>query len=162
MMLDIETAYHEAGHAVLGCLLGRIPLSVTIVPRGPVVGETFFDTEVPAFARSYFNQSAAKRSYTEQRVLTELGGTAAHDILMPGRQHDVADETDLYYTRQLIIELVSMAEDRDAYLVASQKRATELLQANWPWVEAVARALVERKTLQRTDLLALRPKEAAT
>jgi hypothetical protein len=27
-----ETAYHEAGHAVMGCILGRPPLCVSIVP----------------------------------------------------------------------------------------------------------------------------------
>jgi hypothetical protein len=35
----------------------------------------------------------------------------------------------------------------------------EDLKAHWPWVEAVAGALLQRETLSRADILALRPPE---
>lgn len=159
-MQEIETAYHEAGHAVMGCLLKRFPLSVTVVPRGQVIGETFFESEVPDYAYSYLNDSPDKRRYAEQRILTELAGSAAHSILMPDRQHDRADSNDLYFTQQLIVELVSWEEDREAHLLAAQVQASDLLRKNWEWVEAVAKALCEKKTLQREDILKLRPPSA--
>jgi ATP-dependent Zn protease len=64
----IATAYHEAGHAVMGCVVGRLPLSATIVPDGKgVVGQVHFEVGVPEFAKSYLNKSPAKRQYAEQR-----------------------------------------------------------------------------------------------
>jgi ATP-dependent Zn protease len=72
---DVDTAYHEASHAVVGCLLGRPPVYVTIVREGPVAGKTEYETGVPAFARRHFDQSPEKRRYAEQRILSELGGS---------------------------------------------------------------------------------------
>jgi ATP-dependent Zn protease len=156
-MEEIETAHHEAGHAVMGCVVGRLPLSVTIVRGGPVAGQTDFEPGVPAFGRRYLDESAPKRAYTEQRVLTELAGTAAHDIFQPGRPHDIADETDLRITRALISELVSW-QDQEDYLFEAQAKTGQLLKSHWRWVEVVARALLERKTLSREEILSLRPK----
>ncbi|MDI1347099.1 MAG: hypothetical protein PSV22_23860 [Pseudolabrys sp.] len=155
-MQEIETAYHEAGHAFMGCLIDRLPISVTIVARGQITGETFFEPDVPKFARRVLDPSPEKRRYAEQRVLTELADTAAHDLLCPGRIHDSGDENDLAITNELIKELVSWADNRDEYLRDCQTRAVKLLQQNWPWVEAVAKALLEKKTLQREIILSLR------
>jgi hypothetical protein len=55
--------------------------------------------------------------------------------------------------------MVSWDDDREGDLAASKVRATELLKQNWPWVEAVAKALIVRKTLQRQDLLDLKPSD---
>jgi hypothetical protein len=69
----IATAYHEAGHAVMGCILGRFPESATIIPNGNgTVGETRFETDVhvPEFVLHYFDRSPAKQHFAEQRVLT--------------------------------------------------------------------------------------------
>lgn len=154
--VEVETAYHEAGHVVMGCVVGRYPVSVTIVRNGPVAGKTDFEPGVPSFARGHFNDSPQRRAYAEQRVLGELAGSIAHDLFKPGRTRDKADEVDLHYTRELIIELVSW-QDREEYLEQAQAKAKKLLEDNWQWVAAVARALCQRKTLSRDDLLPLRP-----
>jgi ATP-dependent Zn protease len=59
-----DTAYHEAGHAVIGILVGRLPLSATIVPDGTgMVGKVEFDSDAPPQARRHFDTSAIKRNY---------------------------------------------------------------------------------------------------
>jgi ATP-dependent Zn protease len=80
---EIDTAYHEAGHAVLGCVVGRYPLSVTIVRVGAVPGKNEYEAGVPDFARKYLNQSREKQLYAEQRVLTGLAGTTISETCGP-------------------------------------------------------------------------------
>ena len=58
---DEETAYHESGHAVMGCLVQRFPLWVSIIPDGRGgVGRTEFDTDGRRY--SHFDQSDAKKA----------------------------------------------------------------------------------------------------
>lgn len=151
-----ETAFHEAGHAVMGCIVGRYPVSVTIVPDGPIAGKTEFEPGVPSFARRYLDESPEKRAYTQQRVLTELAGSIAHDLFRSGRTLDRGDETDLHWARELMIDLVSW-QDHDAYLEQARAKATVLLKEHWQWVETVACALLDRKSLSRAELMTLRP-----
>ncbi len=153
---EIETAYHEAGHAVSGCLLGRAPVSVSIERAGDFAGKTEFDGDVPAHARGHFHDSPPRRAYAEQRIVGELAGSAAHDLLKPGRARDASDEYDLHWARELAIELVNW-EDHDVYLAHAAIKAKGLLEANWQWVVTVAEALLERKTLSREEVLALKP-----
>jgi len=154
--LDEDTAYHEAGHSVMGCLYGRPPLSATIVRDGHAAGRTDFDSDVPSFARSYLNDSPRKRAYTEARVVGELAGIAAHDLFEPDRTRDQGDEHDLHWAKELISELVSW-DDHDRYLERALTNAKQQLKANWQWVEAVAKALLERKTLSQQEILDLNP-----
>jgi hypothetical protein len=48
----LGTAYHEAGHVVMGCITNRIPMSAIIVADGPVRGKTEFEGVVPAYAQT--------------------------------------------------------------------------------------------------------------
>jgi ATP-dependent Zn protease len=48
-------------------------------------------------------------------------------------------------------------QDIDIYLANARAQASALLNEHWPWVEAVAKALIERKTLTGDEVLALRP-----
>ena len=76
----IGTAFHEAGHAAMGLLLGRPPRSASIVRDGPIAGAVTFDKDWPQSALSYFDKSQEKRLYLERRVMIEIAGTTAHDI----------------------------------------------------------------------------------
>jgi ATP-dependent Zn protease len=148
--LEEETAYHEAGHAVMGCLLQRFPLWVSIIPDGKGgVGRTEFDPDGRRY--SHFDQSDAKKAYIRARVLIEVAGTLAHDIKFPGRVHDEGDAHDEHWARDLVIE-VSWEDDRDAYLARAKQEAKTLLQENWNLVEKVAAALLAGKRLDRADL----------
>ncbi|GLR86516.1 hypothetical protein [Bradyrhizobium iriomotense] len=149
-----ETAYHEAGHAVMGCVRERYPLSVSIVGDGKgVVGRTDFEDDLPPSVFRHFDQSETKKKYIRTRVLIEVAGTIAHDIKYPGRAHDEGDANDDRSARQFVTEGVHFEDDRDAYLASARQEAEDLLKKNWPLVEKVATALLERRELSRTELL---------
>jgi ATP-dependent Zn protease len=151
-----ETAYHEAGHAVMGCVLGRNPLSVSIVGDGRgAVGKTEFEQDTPPGGFRHFDQSETKRKYIRTRVLIEVAGTIAHDIKFPGRAHDAGDAYDEYWANQLVTEGVHLEDDRNAYLASAKQEAEDLLRKNWRLVEKVAVALLERRELCRAELLAI-------
>jgi ATP-dependent Zn protease len=151
-----ETAYHEAGHAVIGFLLGRYPVSVSIVADGKgAVGKTEFEQDAPKGGFRYFDESEKKRTYIRTRVLIEVAGTIAHDVKFPGRAHDAGDANDEHWAKQLVTEGVRADDDREGYLSDARQEAESLLKNNWHLVEKVAVALLERKQLSRAELLEL-------
>ncbi|HET6864407.1 MAG TPA: ATP-dependent zinc metalloprotease FtsH [Solirubrobacteraceae bacterium] len=70
-----RTAYHEAGHAILGMLeLGADRVrKVSIVPRGRALGVTFQSPDVERYAHN--------ASYLRGRIVVALGGRAAEEIV---------------------------------------------------------------------------------
>ena len=129
--IRIATAYHEAGHAVAGCVTGRIPLFVSIAPEpGGFVGRTQFDDIPPDYAKRHFDQSSAKKEYTKMRVLVELAGSAALDIYDPTRVHDISDEYDDVIVRQMIDEL-AWWEEPNLYFEEARRDVTDLLKEHW-------------------------------
>ena len=70
-----RTAYHEAGHAILGMLEpGADPVrKVSIVPRGRALGVTFQSPEVERHAHN--------AAYLRGRIVGALGGRAAEEIV---------------------------------------------------------------------------------
>jgi ATP-dependent Zn protease len=151
---DEETAFHEAGHAVLGCLVQRPPLWVSIVPdeKGNV-GRTEFEQDIPQDGYRYLDESDGKKRYIRNRVLIEVAGTIAHNIKFPGRDFDEGDANDDYWATQLVSENVSWDDDREAYLSRARHDAATLLNENWNLVEKVAAALLQHRRLERADLL---------
>jgi hypothetical protein len=152
------TAYHEAGHAVVGAACGRAPISATIIPDSAgAVGKTEFLEDWRPEYTTHFGDSPEKRIYIETRILTSVAGTIAHDLRFPGRAHDPADANDDRISRELIEDNAGWADnDRDSYLNRLEGIALDLLQTNWAWVEGVARALMERKTIFTADIIELR------
>jgi ATP-dependent Zn protease len=149
-----ETAYHEAGHAVMGCVLQRYPLSVSIVADGKgVVGKTEFEQDAPQGGFRYFDDSDGKKRHIRTRVLIEVAGTIAHDIKYPGRAHDEGDANDDHWAQQLVTEGVRIEDDREGFLTRARQEAEALLKDNWGLVEKVAAALLRRQELSRTELL---------
>jgi hypothetical protein len=152
------TAYHEAGHAVEGALCDRAPHWVTVIAVDGVAGRTEFPKD---WLREYTGHSGdwpEKRLYIETRILTGVAGTIAHDMRCPERAHDAGDEYDEKCAWAIMEDHAGWADgDRDGYFQQLQERARGLLLANWRWVEAVARALIERKTLKREEVMELRP-----
>ena len=65
------TAYHEAGHAIVGCLVPEHdPVhKVTIIPRGRALGVTFFLPEADAVSQS--------RRKLESQISVAYGGRLA-------------------------------------------------------------------------------------
>jgi cell division protease FtsH len=96
------TAYHEAGHALVGLLVpGNDPLhKVTIIPRGRALGVTM---NLPERDRYTF-----KKSEIEARLAMMFGGRIAEDIVFgkdnvtTGASNDIMQATEL--ARRMVTE----------------------------------------------------------
>jgi ATP-dependent Zn protease len=135
-----ETAYHEAGHAVMGCVLERHPLSVSIVGDGKgAVGQTEFEQDAPLGSFRHFDQSETKKKYIRTRVLIEVAGTIAHDIKFPERAHDEGDAYDDHWAKQLVTEGVHVEDDRDGYLASARQEAEGCSRRTGRWSKRLPR-----------------------
>jgi cell division protease FtsH len=171
-----RTAYHEAGHALVGMLTpGADPVrKITIVPRGQSLGVTLSSPDVDRFNYS--------RSELEARVKMALGGRAAEEVVFgdqtTGAEGDIAQVTALerhMVGRWGMSERIGMvavlpsdagnpwgelASPRTLELVDEEvRRAVEaaydevlaLLAAERPRLDSLAEALLERETLDQID-----------
>ena len=95
------TAYHEAGHALVGLLLGEdeqggqhgdfLPLhKVTIIPRGVALGVTSFMPD---------DRKSMNKRFAENRIAMAMGGRIAEELLFgdinSGAASDIDSATDL-------------------------------------------------------------------
>jgi cell division protease FtsH len=176
-----RTAYHEAGHAVLGMLEpGADPVrKVSIVPRGRALGVTF---QSPSTDRYGYDAR-----YLEGRIVGALGGRAAEEIVYgnvtTGAESDLEQVT--HIARQMVgrwgmsdvIGLVSVIPapgeepyygpggpvsvsddtrelvDREVRRIVEgcYDRARRALSANRERLESLTRALLEHETLDQDD-----------
>jgi cell division protease FtsH len=171
-----RTAYHEAGHALVGMLTaGADPVrKITIVPRGQSLGVTLSSPDVDRFNYS--------RAELEARVKMALGGRAAEEVVFgdqtTGAEGDIAQVTAL--VRHMVgrwgmserIGMVAvvprdgaspwgeLASPRTLELVDEEVRRTVetayeqvvgLLTAERSRLDALADTLLERETLDQID-----------
>ena len=188
VMTDTEkkiTAYHEAGHAVVGHVLpDSDPVhKITIIPRGATGGVTWF---LPPEDRSY------KNIYELKDVLARaMGGRAAEkltfgtDAITTGASSDLKNVAEL--SKDMIISegmgtgtrnQVFPSESTGYYTISTgkpysektaevidveikkltdeaAKRAEAVLKANAKVLERVANALLEKETLEESDIAPL-------
>lgn len=179
------TAYHEAGHAIVGHVLpDSDPVhKVTIIPRGQTGGVTWF---LPPEDRSY------KSIYELKDVLARaMGGRIAEKIVFGDDNITTGASSDLKNVAELakgmIIEegmgsetrnLVFPGEEAGYYTITTgkpysektaelidkeikllsdeaAKRAEAVLKANTAALERLAAALLEKETLEEKELATL-------
>ena len=176
------TAYHEAGHAVVGHVLpDSDPVhKITIIPRGHTGGVTWF---LPPEDRSYKNiyelkdvmaramggRIAEKIVFGEDRVTTGASSDLKHIaelskdmILREGlgtktrNQVFPADEASYYAlsSSKPYSEKTAELIDQEirAFTDEAAKRAEAVLLANREILDRVANALLEKETLEEEDL----------
>ena len=94
------TAYHEAGHALVGLLLGEedkgkngdfLPLhKVTIIPRGAALGVTSFMPD---------DRKSMNKRFAENRIAMAMGGRIAEELMFgdlnSGAASDIDSATDI-------------------------------------------------------------------
>jgi hypothetical protein len=161
-----ETAYHEAGHAVIGLAL-RLPIAfATIKPRGhslghvsraPVhhgVGTVYargsYDVvhlpEVDAFGNATAQSS---RDYHADIVMTIAGGMAQAEHMKDGsawREHaSPGDMRSIGYGRRKLGNAARSIEDYAT-------ECSALVKQHWSKIEAVAAKLLKEETLSGSDL----------
>ena len=176
------TAYHEAGHAIVGHVLpDSDPVhKVTIIPRGRTGGVTWF---LPPEDRSY------KSVYELKDILARaMGGRMAEklifgeDAITTGASSDLKNVAELSKemiveegmgskTRHLVFpdqstgyytittskpysEKTAELIDQEVQLLSDEaaKRAEEVLRANKPILDRLAAALLQHETLEEKDL----------
>lgn len=176
------TAYHEAGHAIVGHVLpDSDPVhKVTIIPRGHTGGVTWF---LPPEDRSY------KNIYELKDVLARaMGGRIAEKIIFgkddvtTGASSDLKNVANL--AKEMVVEegmgkvtrnLVFPGEEAGYYTISTgkpysektaelidqeiknlseeaAKRAEIVLKANQKILDRLAEALLEKETLEESDL----------
>lgn len=178
------TAYHEAGHALVGMLLPNAdPVhKVSIIPRGRAGGYTLM---LPKEDRNY-----ATRSELTEQLRTLLGGRVAEAVILEeistGAQNDLERATDL--ARKMICEFGmsevlgpitfgrrqdtqvflgrDISRDRNyseevAYSIDKEVRrlieeayekTEQMLRENVEKLHLIASALIERETLEASEL----------
>jgi cell division protease FtsH len=90
------TAYHEAGHALVGLMLSQqgddfLPIhKVTIIPRGAALGVTSFLPD---------DRKSMSKTFAENRVAMAMGGRIAEEIIYgdfnSGAANDIEQATDM-------------------------------------------------------------------
>lgn len=160
------TAWHEAGHALCGLVqpAAANPVAVSITPRGPAAGITWFESSDQVFV--------SKESAFAQLVVA-LGGRAAEEKLMggsctQGAQGDLAMATDLAtkmianygFGPSLISRSPSYLAGHDDFTRAEAEillrdahtAATTILDTYASELESIAAALLEKDRLSASEL----------
>jgi hypothetical protein len=179
---ELRVAYHEAGHAVVACILGRTPKRVTIEGDDHVLGrcETWSRPALLANLEGVVSDASEDQvfgnrterpprergeAWLQLEVQKEIqvllaGGIATERLDRQNGYEDpnVGDEGDVAIAFRIAGQLAdrfavaSSDEQTEAFIKYLAVRAKDLLNARWPAVEAVAAALIERKTLTRKEL----------
>ena len=178
-----RTAYHEAGHALVGMLNPHAdPVrKVSIIPRGVALGVTFASPEADRFSHD--------EQYLRAKIQVALGGRAAEQLVFS--EVTTGAESDIHQLTQIARAMVGrwgmsarlgpvellpadgqapLQPPNDApseetrRLVDREVRrlveealddVTALLHAHRPQLDALAHALVDRETLDETEAYAV-------
>ncbi len=152
------TAYHEAGHALVGHLLpGTDPLhKVTIIPRGQALGLT---QHLPLEDRHTYS-----RSYILNLITMMMGGRAAEELILKditnGAGNDIKNATQL--ARRMVCEWgmseklgpISFGENDEVFLgrdILKERSMSEEIAAA---IDREVREIVEQSHERAKTLLA--------
>ncbi len=173
-----RTAYHEAGHALLGMLQpGADPVrKVSIIPRGRALGVTLSTPEQDRYGYD--------ATYLKGRMVGALGGMAAeqvvYGVITTGAESDLqvctgiarsmvgrwgmsktigpvaVFQPDMDPRMSGVAEETLDAVDREVrrLIEDAYKRAVELLTENRERLDAIVTRLLERETLDETEVYA--------
>jgi cell division protease FtsH len=177
-----RTAYHEAGHAIVGMLTeGADPVrKVSIIPRGMALGVTFSAPEADRFSYD--------ENYLMTRIKVALGGRAADELVFgertTGAEADIRQLTEI--ARQMVgrwgmsdalgpiavlpqdgvtpflpggaeaAERTQELIDREVRRIVDEahEEATAVLSENRDRLDALAHALLEKETLDEDEAYA--------
>jgi cell division protease FtsH len=176
------TAYHEGGHAVLTAVLPHAdPLhKVTILPRGMALGVTWsLPEERHTYSKEYFEDVICRAMggrVAEKMVFGQLNSGAANDLEQAtgiarrmvrewgmsdrvgpmawhGQQQVFLGEDLMTSGREYSDETARIIDDEVAHiLTAQEQRALELLTKHRRGLDLVAEALIERETIDGSEV----------
>ncbi|HCM62916.1 MAG TPA: ATP-dependent zinc metalloprotease FtsH [Morganella sp. (in: Bacteria)] len=155
-----STAYHEAGHAIIGRLVPEHdPVhKVTIIPRGRALGVTFFLPEG--------DQISASRQKLESQISTLYGGRLAEEIIYgpehvsTGASNDIKVATNI--ARSMVTQwgfseklgpLLYADEEGEVFLGRSMSKAQHMSDETARTIDEEIRELVERNYKRARQIL---------
>jgi len=177
------TAYHEAGHAIVGIHVPQHdPVhKVTIIPRGRALGVTFY---LPERDKLSMTREAAL-----SRLASVMGGKAAEELVFGAENVTNGAFSDIQHVTNLATAMVSQwgmsdklgninyVSTQESYLGSQSQwnasgesrkiidqevrelsdaafdRAKQILQDNWDEMENLAQGLLEYETLSGEDMM---------
>ncbi|MGE3319192.1 MAG: AAA family ATPase [Candidatus Berkiella sp.] len=166
-----NTAYHEAGHALVGILSKSNPYKfykITIGVRDETLGVTFFEEDIEHYAQS--------REAFMDILAMKLGGKIAEELVFGKNNVTSGPSSDLKQATQIAQDMVTkfgMGKD-DTYIayqyldsppkevINSQTesllqeaagRAHKILTENRNKLDALAKALLEKETLSHDEVM---------
>ncbi len=154
-------AYHEAGHAVVGMILGRRIKQVEIGrPNSGAAGGVEFDEGAPALW-------SRKKSPHSRRLLRREVKIAWAGLLAENRYigHSKLDGTEREDAKLIMWALRRMAKSRSSQESLGSELCVQceiLLDAHWRLVHNVAQRLLQVRALERKELLSMRRAHLAT
>ena len=141
-----RVAYHEAGHAVVACLLGNWPVRISIRKYRKTAGRVTFRMT-----------TLSDRSDVERQIMIVLAGPFAEGIHLE-EEIECADLTKGWGNDAVqflgLRDLLDLDEiGKDEVVSAVAVRVRELLMSNWRKVDIVARLLLDMTRLTRRQLV---------
>jgi hypothetical protein len=162
LVTELEaTAFHEAGHTVVGIAVGLSVEFVDIIPNHPAgrTGHTRY--HMPAWIDAA-NLTPISRAYFEARVCATWGGPMAEER-RTGFVH-LPDRIERWHRepRFLCDTALLLSDTPGVFLQDTSDRADAILTAQWERVEVVAAALLDRTTLTGAEVAHLLSDQGAT
>ena len=154
------TAYHEAGHAIVGlCVPEHDPVhKVTIIPRGRALGVTMFLPQADRYSHT--------REYLESKLSSLFGGRLAELIIFgagkvtTGASNDIQKATEI--ARNMVTKwglsdkvgpLTLGSNDEEVFLGHSVTRHKEISEYTSSMVDAEVRDLIDRNYIRAEKIL---------
>ena len=151
-----SAAYHEAGHAVAAWHCGVRTKSLSIVPESDSAGR---HVRHPYFGglKLEIDSSPRAQRRVENMALVCCAGPAAQRRFDPKRFRSYHAQGDWYEAMNLLSYLTNDDEVLMAHFKLIELRARKLiaLPSVWSLIEAVARALLERRHLTGKEVRAI-------
>jgi hypothetical protein len=148
-----HTAIHEAGHAVIGRVLGMACGQVTIVPKlsektaGVATTHDQWATEAAWKKRGKYRDLS---SVWRGRIMTFMAAAEA-EIVCIGRYRG-GDGEDRYQIALMMEEIPVPNEDWQSYERRLRAKTRALVRRHRHKIEHVAKALLERRTISGRDI----------
>jgi cell division protease FtsH len=140
------TAYHEAGHALIGYLLGgsHQPLyKVTITPRGPSLGHTSFEPSA--------DQYSVSLQQLQAKIATQLAGRIAEELVFGEQNITTGAESDLQHATELAYNMVTRwGYSKRVGLIYNTKDHNIIPQEI---IEQEVQAIIQKSYLETKELL---------
>ncbi|WP_044619064.1 ATP-dependent zinc metalloprotease FtsH [Gynuella sunshinyii] len=151
------TAYHEAGHAIVGRLMPEHDpvYKVTIIPRGRALGVTMYLPEEDKVSYS--------KRYIEGRIASAYGGRIAEELIYgtdsvsTGASNDIQQATGMarsMVTKWGLSELgpIQYEEEEQGYL-GSQTRSTHISNTTAREVDEQIKKIINKSYAAATEIL---------